>query len=173
MPVLPVGFQNSRQVVISAIDILGAPTTMSLEGIASSVTEAQLNDWVTSMMSASNAGQWRDSKSLVREAAKSAATALDESLSSVSDVAVFEFETPTLLKREVVLRAPAFALFQSDGVTIDPENSFAADIIADTLTLINAGGGAYAFVRGYRRIQGRKTRLPNILPTPVEPEIEP
>jgi len=171
MPVFPDDTVSARNLSMSFVGVGGDTATIQIDGVDSSVLQATIEALADDIASVTNMGMYRLTNTLYEEVGKQNALAFDEAYSSPAETLVLEFQTPTLLTRTLRIPAPDASYFLPDGVTFDrgAPSSVADDVIVGFQNVINAGGGEYEYVRGYRATRGRKAAIPRVQPQVEEP----
>lgn len=172
-PALDLPRNTTRRLEVALLAAGGDDTSVTLDNLDAGVTGLQMADFRDAIGDASNAAVIADSFSTKVEVNKASAliAPLDESYSSASTKAIFVFQNDTLQERSVSVPAPDETLFESDGVTVNPTNAQAAAVISTALALINTGtpAGTFAYLRGYRSNQSRRTPRKRTVKSSIEP----
>lgn len=159
----------------------GDQAAVSIEH-ASSVTDGQITGLKTNIGRMSNAVPIKTTRSVINAVKITDQNPYDESYSSVSTKLVLQFQNDLLDTREVSIPAPDEQLFGTDGVTaIAPDASATAGTAAEILgtgintilAVINAGGGTWAYLGGYRSENTRSHRKPKTVRPSIEPTGDP
>ncbi len=163
MPDLPdvgdVGRNTGKGVSISFLDFAGRQRSTRLE-VPTAATTLAIDALRTAVGNASNAavvGRRIEEFTEVANVADPDVIAFDEGYPSAGDVAVFIFTDALGNAQALEVSAPDLPLFNvADYETINPDAALSEAIIDAAVAVLNAGGAAYAFARGF--YSKRKTK---------------
>jgi hypothetical protein len=173
--------ETGRAYTMQLLAAGGDLATVSLDGIATSVTGAELATLREKIGAATNAAMLQTTQSEIVSVAKSRVNPLDESYSSAATKLLLTFQADDLTVRTVAIPAPDESLFGTDGISIVPPDAAAAagtgpkimaDLISNLRVVLNggiAGTGTYQFLTGYRTERSRKLAKPRQARPSIEP----
>lgn len=173
--------ETGRAYTMQLLAAGGDLATVSLDGIATSVTGAELATLREKVGAATNAAMLQTTQSEIVTVAKSRVNPLDESYSSAAVKLLLTFQADDLSVRTVAIPAPDESLFGTDGISIIVPDAAAAagtpakilsDLISNLRVILNggiAGAGTYQFLTGYRTERSRKLPKPRSARASIEP----
>lgn len=182
-PVIDAPRRNDRLFSVGFLCAGGDQASVGLDGIATSVTGAELANLRTAVGNLSNGSVVGTTYSETVSVSPTTVTPLDESYSEASTKLVLVFQDANQDIVSIAIPAPDESFFGQDGVTIiTPDTGAAAgtparvlgDSIANIRSVLNGGiaaapAGTYALLRGYRSKRAGKLPKPRMVRASGEP----
>lgn len=158
----------------------GDPASVQIDDLPAAVDAAGILTLRGAITRLSNAGAWQTTDTNQRTIAINDVVVYDEMYSEAQTKLVLVWQDATLALKKIAIPAPDASFFGTDGVAIiTPDGGTPSvpptpaqilfDSITDITTALNAGGGTWAFMQGYRSKRAGKLRRPRPIVTPTEP----